>query len=129
VVPPPIPNHIDLTSNAQFGLKLSLKGQAAPVRLRLEYIDLRTGNNLSKANMLQLKGQLNFYLSQTLRMPGPVNPQDPSACTFDSAFQDMIPPKFMEVHSNSDGIPQVPFRRDWVYITMDAGDNSLLNDV
>jgi len=79
----PIVNTIDISQGMQFSFKLNLKGQPSPIKLKLEYIYIPTGESLNKVQMLQLKNFMNFYCSKTLKVPQPLKSDDPSQKTFD----------------------------------------------
>ena len=126
---PPILNTIDISSNMQFNFKLFLKNQPAPIKLKLEYIYIPTGESLNKAQLLQLKNFINFYCSKYYKNPQPLKADDHSHCTFDICFENCLPPKTIDIQSNEGNVPLIPFEQEWFYITIVALDLELLNDV
>ena len=65
----PIVNSLELSRNMQYCCKLNVKGQQGPIKLKIEYIHLETGQPLTKALKIQLKGMLNFYISLINKNP------------------------------------------------------------
>lgn len=45
----PIANTLELSTNTQYCLKLNVKGQQGPLKLKIEYIHLETGQPLTRA--------------------------------------------------------------------------------
>lgn len=126
----PFCNYIDLTPNNQYHCKLSLHGITAPIKLKIDYINTQNDKKpMTKQQMKQLKGNINYYLSMWSLNPQPAGHGDLNQKTYELSFQKIEPPKVIDIHSNKDKIPSVPFTRDWLYITIDCQDLKLINDL
>ena len=69
IVPQEIPNYLELTSKNTYHLKLPIKGQPSPLKLKIDYLSLETGLSLSKKTLLQLKGLISIYVGRYHQTP------------------------------------------------------------
>lgn len=69
-----------------------------------------------------MKGLLNFYVSLINKNPQPNNKDNPGRTNYEVGFEKCIPPKAIDVHSNDQNVAQVPFRQEFLYLTIDCLD-------
>lgn len=79
--------------------------------------------------MLQLKGNISIFVSKHQRDPNPTQTSENPLGSCEQQFVNCLPPKVIEIHSNDQNIPMVPFMDDWVYLAVHTQDLDLIDDL
>jgi hypothetical protein len=120
---------VDVCRNTQYSLRIPVKGHLSPLTLKFDYRNQISGKSLSRKEMVRLKGHFDLYYSRKNPDPRANPPDNPFAKKCDGFVARETPPSTLQVHARDFLEGTVPFTNQFVYVTIDCGEESLLDDV